>query len=94
MKHIVMFKLKGSAEQRRELASRFAEALNQLPALIPELDSMETGLNINPTETWDVMLIAKAADLDAIAAYSAHPAHQACVEIIKGHIDQRACVDC
>lgn len=93
MKHTVIFKLTGSAEERRALAGRFAEALMELPAIIPQLSSMQTGLNVNPKEDYDVILTAEADTLDDIAAYSAHPAHLACVEIIKGHIASRACVD-
>ncbi len=88
-----MFRLKGTPEERRELAARFADALMELPAMIPELKSMETGLNVNPNETFDVILTAEADSLEDIAAYSAHPAHVACVDIIRGRIDCRACVD-
>lgn len=88
-----MFRLKGTPEERRELAARFADALMELPAMIPELKSMETGLNVNPNETFDVILTAEADSPEDIAAYSAHPAHVACVDIIRGHIDCRACVD-
>lgn len=93
MKHTVIFKLTGSSEERRALAGRFAEALMELPAIIPQLSSMQTGLNVNPKEDYDVILTAEADTLADIAAYSAHPAHLACVEIIKGHIASRACVD-
>ena len=93
MKHTVIFKLIGSTEERRALAGRFAEALMELPAIIPQLSSMQTGLNVNPKEDYDVILTAEADTLDDIAAYSSHPAHLACVEIIKGHIASRACVD-
>lgn len=88
-----MFRLRGTDEERQSLAIRFTEALDRLPAIIPELDSIRTGVNVNPAEKWDVVLIAEAASPEAIAAYSAHPAHRACVEIIKDHIEQRACVD-
>lgn len=93
MKHTVMFKLTGSAEERKALGARFAEALMELPAIIPQLSSMQTGLNVNPKEEYDVILTAEAASLADIAAYSAHPAHLACVDIIKGHVASRACVD-
>lgn len=88
-----MFKLQGTADERHALAQRFAAALMELPAMIPQLKSMKTGLNVNPREQYDVILTAEADSLDDIAAYSAHPAHQACVDIIRGHIDSRACVD-
>lgn len=88
-----MFRLKGTPEERRDLAARFAQALLELPALIPELKAMESALNVNPQESFDVILTAEADSLEDIAVYSAHPAHQACVDIIRGHIDCRACVD-
>lgn len=93
MKHTVMFRLKGTDAERKELAAKFAEALMKLPEIIPELKSMETGLNVNPAETFDVILTAEADSPEDIAAYSAHPAHVACVDIIRGNIDCRACVD-
>lgn len=54
VKHIVCFKLKGSAEERREVAERFKRALMELPAVIDVLQSMEVGLNENPLRigTW------------------------------------------
>lgn len=93
IKHIVTFKLKGTAEERRAVATRFAEALNALPAVIPQLKSIETGVNINPAESWDIVLTATADSAADVAAYSAHPAHVAAVAIIADHKEERACVD-
>lgn len=56
VKHIVMFKLKGTAEERRAVASQFKAALEALPEKIDVLRSIEVGLNQNPAETWDVVL--------------------------------------
>lgn len=93
VKHIVMFKFKGTAEEKRDIASRFAEALIQLPAEIPQLKSIEVGLNMNPGEKWDLVLTATADSLEDVAIYSAHPAHQAAVAIIAPFKEDRACVD-
>lgn len=93
IKHVVTFRLSGSADVKREVAARFCEALNGLPSLIPELVSMETGVNVNPAEDWDVCLIATARSLEDVAAYSAHPAHRQAVEIIAPYKAARACVD-
>lgn len=93
MKHVVMFKLKGSKEERKALALRFLEALMELLALIPELKSMETGLNVNPAEDWDVVLIAGCDKFEDIARYAVHPAHQAALNMIRPYIEMRACVD-
>ena len=93
VKHIVMFKFKGSPEEKKEIATKFAEALIQLPAEIPQLISIETGININPAETWDFVLTASAKSMEDVAIYSAHPAHQAAVAIIAPFKEDRACVD-
>ena len=88
-----MFKFKGSLEERKNIATKFMEALVTLPDDIPELMSMEVGININPAETWDLVLTAVADSMEDVAKYSAHPAHQAAVEIIKPYKEDRACVD-
>lgn len=93
VKHIVTFRLDGTAEERTALAARFKEALEALPAVIPQLHTIEVGININPAEKWDLTLTATADSLEDVAAYSAHPAHVAAVAIIAGHKADRACVD-
>lgn len=93
VKHIVTFKFKGSAEQRMEVARKFADALNALPSQIEELISIEVGINENPAEVWDLILTATAASLEDVAKYSAHPAHVAAVQIIAPYKEDRACVD-
>ena len=93
IKHVVTFKFKGSPEERKEVATRFAEALMKLPPVISQLKSIEVGINVNPAETWDLVLTATADSLEDIAIYSAHPAHQAAVAIIAPYKLDRACVD-
>lgn len=88
-----MFRFKGTPEEKKEVAVRFAEALVQLPDEIPQLKSIEVGLNVNPTEKWDLVLTACAETLQDVAIYSAHPAHQAAVAIIAPYKEDRACVD-
>ena len=93
IKHTVLFKLKGSEQERLNIARQFTEALNKLPEIIPQLISIETGININPAEKWDIVLTAVAESLEDIAIYSAHPAHQDAVAIIAPYKEERACVD-
>lgn len=93
VKHVVTFKFKGTPEEKKKIATEFAEALIQLPCEIPELKSIDVGLNINPAETWDLVLTATADSLEDVATYSAHPAHQAAVAIIAPYKLDRACVD-
>lgn len=93
IKHVVTFQFSGSAETRRAVAQQFRDALIALPSQIEELKSMEVGINENPAEQWDLVLTAEAESMADVAAYSAHPAHQAAVSIIAPHKANRACVD-
>lgn len=93
VKHIVTFKLSGTAEERREVARRFADALLALPAQIDVLESMEVGLNGNPAEDWDVVLTAVVPTMADVETYAKHPAHVAAAGLLAGHKDSRACVD-
>lgn len=88
-----MFRFKGTDEEKKHIAEKFAEALVQLPDDIPQLKSIEVGINTNPKEKWDFVLTASAESMEDIAIYSAHPAHQAAVAIIAPYKEDRACVD-
>lgn len=93
VKHIVMFKLRGSAGERREAAERFAEALRILPSKIDCLKAMEAAVNDNPLEEWDVVLTATLPDMESVARYAAHPDHVAAAAIIAPLKETRGCVD-
>lgn len=93
VKHIVMFKLKGTPEQRRSVATEFAEALMKLPEQINVLRSMEAAVNENPSETWDVVLTATVGTMEEVDIYARHPAHVAAAAIVAPHKESRACVD-
>jgi len=93
VKHIVAFKLTGTAEERREVAVKFKEALMALPEQIGVLRSMEVGINENPSETWDVVLTAVVDKMSDVEVYAKHPAHVAAAGLLAGHKGDRACVD-
>lgn len=93
VKHIVSFKLKGSAEERLEVAKKFKQALEALPEQIEVLKSIEVGLNENPTETWDLVLVAIVEKMEDVEVYAKHPAHVAAASIIANNKESRACVD-
>jgi len=93
VKHIVTFKLKGSAEERRAAAGKFKNALEALPAQISVLRAIEVGINENPAETWDVVLTATVDTLADVDVYAKHPAHVAAAGIIASCKESRACVD-
>lgn len=93
VKHIVSFKLCGTAQERREAVERFRDALMALPEVIDVLKSMEVGINENPAEDWDVVLTAIVPEMADVAVYAKHPAHVAAASIIAPLKECRACVD-
>lgn len=93
VKHIVTFKLNGSAEERLAVATAFKKALLELPSQIDVIESMEVGINANPAESWDLVLIAVVKTMADVDIYAKHPAHIAAAAIIKNNKADRACVD-
>lgn len=93
VKHIVTFKFKGDDCKRRQVAEEFKAALIALPEQIEVLRSMEVGINENPNEQWDLVLIAVVDKMEDVDAYAKHPAHVAAAAIIGEVKDSRACVD-
>jgi quinol monooxygenase YgiN len=83
IKHIVMWKLKEEAEgadratNAREMKRRFEVTLAQ-----PDLEA-----------TYDIVLYSEFADRAALAAYIAHPVHQAVVPFIGAIREGRQCMD-
>jgi hypothetical protein len=93
VKHIVTFKLTGTADERRTVAEAFKAALLALPEQIDVLQSMEVGINENPAEDWDVVLTAVVPTMADVEKYAKHPAHVAAAGLLAGHKESRACVD-
>lgn len=93
VKHIVTFKLTGTAEERLAVANQFKDALLALPEKIEVLRSIEVGVNENPAEDWDVVLTAVVDTMDDVSVYAKHQAHVAAAGILAGHKEARACVD-
>lgn len=93
VKHIVTFKLTGTADERRQVAEQFKEALLKLPQTIDVLESIEVGINENQAESWDVVLTAIVPTMADVEVYAKHPAHVAAAGLLAGHKEMRACVD-
>ena len=94
VKHIVMFKLTGTAEERLQVANKFKDALMQLPDKIDVLQSMEVGINENANEDWDLVLTAIVPTMADVATYANHSAHLAAAALLAGHKESRSCCDC
>ena len=93
VKHIVMFKLTGTVQERIDVATRFKAALDALPEQIDVLQSIEVALNQNPAATWDIVLTAILPTMADVEVYAKHPAHVAAAGLLAGHKELRGCVD-
>lgn len=93
LKHIVCFKLRGTEEERKDTAEKFKSALVTLPGQIESLKAIEVGINVNPDERWDVVLVALVENFEGLVNYSQHPLHLEAVKIIAPYKEDRACVD-
>jgi stress responsive alpha/beta barrel protein len=74
IKHVVFFKFKPevSADERRAAL----DELRALPDKIDVIREMEVGEDVlGQARSWDAVLVASYADLDALARYQRHDAH-------------------
>ena len=96
IKHIVMWKLKEHAEgaDRATNAAEMKRRLDACANIVPGILAFEVALAQPDLEaTSDVILYAEFADQAALAAYGAHPTHQALVPFFKAVRDARECMD-
>ena len=96
VRHIVMFKLK-PFETPAEKTAKLEEIKTNLEALIDKIDVLRmirVDFNINPAETWDLILTTELDTLADVNTYANHPAHVAAAKSIIGPVKaDRACVD-
>ena len=91
IKHIVMWKFR---EGEQENMMIFRDRLLALKGQIPEIRSMEVGININPSDrSFDAVLVSEFDSLEALNAYSTNPLHVAVSDFCKGIRVQSASVD-
>jgi hypothetical protein len=96
LKHIVMWKLKDHAEgaDRATNAREMKRRLDACAAIVPGIVTFEVALaQLGHEATCDVVLYAVFEDAAALAAYGAHPTHQALVPFFKAVRDGRECMD-
>ncbi len=86
LKHIVMWRLAESAEGRSkaENAQWMKERLESLVGVVPELLSVEVGINVCRSDmAYDAVLVSTFENEQALAAYKVHPAHKAVSDYCK-----------
>jgi hypothetical protein len=97
IKHIVFFGLAEYAEgkTKAENALKVKHDLENLIHLIPELKTIEVGVNHPeaPAANYDVALYVEVENLAALDSYQTHPEHQKVTAFISKVKTARAAVD-
>ncbi len=78
IKHIVLWKLKASAEgaSKEQNAERMKRELEALKTKIPQVRHIEVGMNILPSEaSYDIALYSEFANEQDLDIYQKHPEH-------------------
>ena len=75
--HVVMWKFKENAEGggKMENAARIKEMLEALYGVIPQIQSLEVGLNINDRDprAYDAVLVCRFRNMEDLELYKSHP---------------------
>jgi hypothetical protein len=78
VKHIVLFKLKDGSPENVE---RTAQVLRDMEGRIPELKSIEVGIDVlHSDRSYHIALTTTFDSLEALQAYQVHPVHQKVIE--------------
>jgi hypothetical protein len=96
VKHIVLWTFKETANGRGKIDNieMAREILEGLKGRIPQVRSLEVGVNFNATDgAWDLALCSEFATREDLEAYQNHPAHFEAVDFLRVVRDQRAVVD-
>lgn len=96
LKHIVLFKLKESAEgnSKEKNAARMIEMLHGLKSSIPQIRHLEAGANVVQSDAaYDVAIYSEFANEQDLKTYANHPEHLRVVEFVKKVVEGRVAVD-
>lgn len=91
IKHIVFFKLKDSSP---ESVNRTATVLRNMQGRIPQLVSLEVGVDVIRSErSYDISLIAEVQSLEDLQSYHIHPVHQDVIQHMNEFKESSIAVD-
>ena len=95
IKHIVFLKSKEKdAAIRRNIIEEVAKRLNTLSLIIPEIDSLEVGINFSDRNSaYDLALVTSFKSESDLNIYRFHKDHLKVIEYIKQNKLQTAVVD-
>ncbi|MCC5928209.1 MAG: Dabb family protein [Cyclobacteriaceae bacterium] len=96
VKHVVMWKFRQQTEDNsaEENKTMLKQKLEELPAVIKEIDSLEVGQNFTVSPAaYEMVLITTHKDREALKAYQVHPKHQEVVAFVSEVASDRVVVD-
>ncbi len=96
IKHIVMFRLKDSAEghSKMENARKLKALLESLKEKIPGIKCLEVGMNQGKSKSAsDIVLYSEFDDMEALEDYRRHPEHIRALDFIEKVCSERQVVD-
>ena len=96
IKHIVMFKLKESAEgrSRADNIKALQSMLEALPAKIKEIGFFEVGINfLEASVAFDLVLVSQFESIEALHSYQKHPEHLKVFDFVAKTCESRIVVD-
>ncbi len=96
IKHLVFFRMKETAlgKTGAENAVELSKLLRALPAQIPQILALETGLNCQPSPAaWDLALYTEFQTLADLQIYQEHPEHLKVRDFVIAATAERAVVD-
>jgi len=89
--HVVFFKL---PEEHKDKVRELQQTLAGLDGKIPELKSIEVGIDVlHSTRSYDVALITRFDSMADLDAYQVHPEHQKVIQYVKSVQAVSAAVD-
>lgn len=96
IKHIVMWKLKDTAEgkTKKENAEIIKERLESLKGKVEELKGLQMGININSSDAaYDLSLYSEFECQEDLDKYQVNPLHLEIVKYVKKVVQDRKVVD-
>jgi hypothetical protein len=96
IKHIIIWTLKEtlSEEEKRSIKINAKNNLEALVGKIEGLIDLKVEIDFLPTSNGEMMLYSTFESIDALKAYSTHPAHQSAAnKFVRPYTASRSCVD-
>ena len=94
IRHVILWKLKSTAEDKEKVKKEIKEGLETLNGKIPGLREIHVYTDDLPGSSADLMLDSAFDDLQALEKYRIHPAHVAVADSrVRPYAEIRLCLN-